>query len=85
MHEHWLTVKLVEGIHNAVLSGRSVTTTVGNLEGATLPALLEYRCLQWAFKFSTVPPLPQAIVSSPLGVALARVKSDLGLRTTGPQ
>ena len=84
MYENWLTVKVVEGIHNALLSGRSVAATVANLQGATLPALLEYKCLQWALK-SSVPPLPKCIVSSALGLALAQVRSDLGLRTTGPQ
>jgi anti-sigma regulatory factor (Ser/Thr protein kinase) len=85
MQEHWLTVKLVESVHHALMSGRSVAATVANLRGATLPGLLEYKCLQWALNSSTLPPLPPTILSSPLGMALGQVRSDLGLRTSGPQ
>src|SRR5947209_16330456 len=85
MQENWLTVKLVEEIHDAVQAGLPVASTVANLQGATLPALLEYGCLRWALNSSTVPALPQSLVSSPLGLALSQVKSDLGLRTSGQQ
>jgi hypothetical protein len=85
MQEDWLTVKLVEEIHDAVLAGLPVASTVAGLQRATLPALLEYGCLQWALNSSKVPPLPQALLSLPVGLALSQVKSDLGLRTSGPQ
>lgn len=79
-----LTVKLVEEIHEANSMGKDVETFVSRLEGTTVPALLEYGCLRWATK-EKLPALPPAIVASEFGQALSQVRSELGLRSTGPQ
>jgi hypothetical protein len=55
------------------------------LKGASLPGLLEYGCLRWLRGDGTLPSLPQAITASDLGRALQAVRSDLGLRSDGPQ
>jgi hypothetical protein len=84
MPMEYLTVKLVEEIQEAAQMGVAVDGAIARLQHATLPALLEYGCLRWATN-GTFPPLPQAVEASPLGQALLQVRSELGLRSTGPQ
>lgn len=74
----WLTAEQVEHIHWAVQRNRPVGGFVGGLRHATLPALLEYGCLRSTFGDEAIPPLPAAIVASPLGEALDTVSSPLG-------
>jgi hypothetical protein len=82
MPDDCLTVKMVMDIQRALRNGRSVDEHVASLKRASLPGLMEYGCLRWA-KPQSVPPLPPAILSSPLGLALQEVVSPLGLRQRG--
>jgi len=77
----WLTVSFVEDIQHAARRGVDVSTAIQKLNGATLPALLEYGCLKW--EMPDLPQLPEAVSASPLGEALGRVVSPLGLRASG--
>lgn len=74
----WLTAEQVEHIQWAVQRDRSVKEFVKELRHATLPALLEYGCLRARFGEDIIPPLPSAIVESPLGQSLDGVPSILG-------
>src|SRR5438128_631919 len=85
MHTDWLTVALVEDLHRAVLLGKDVAGVVSGLNGATLPGLLEYGCLRWARRDHPLPPLPEQVVTADLGRELRAVRSDLSLRSDGPQ
>jgi hypothetical protein len=79
-----LSVKLVEDLHQAVQQKVPVGTVVAALKTATLPGLLEYGCLRWLVNDdSVVPPLPPAVLNSPLGQAVQQVRSELGPRRTG--
>ena len=80
----WLTTSVVEDIHHVINSGLLVEDAVGRLRGATLPGILEYGCLRWAFQEACLPPLPLTIASSPLGTALASVASALGMSSDAP-
>lgn len=80
-----LSVGLVQEIHRAILSGRPVGGTVAGLRRASLPAILEYGCLRRSLGSPLVPDLPATITSSPLGLALKEVRSEIGLRTAGPE
>lgn len=81
MGNRWLTVSSVEDIQHATRRGRDVSSAIQNLSGATLPAILEYGCLRW--EMPDLPELPEAVLSSPLGVELFKVVSPLGIRMTG--
>src|ERR1043165_1700815 len=85
MRTDWLSVSLVEELHRAVLRGRDFSAVVGGLKGATTPGLLEYGCLRWARRGDSLPPLPETIGLSASGHALNAVRSELGLRSDGPQ
>ena len=85
MRTDWLTVGLVEEIHRTLLRGRDVGAVVAGLDGATLPALLEYGCLRWARRRNPLPGLPNRVMASTLGHALNLVRSPLGIRADGPQ
>jgi anti-sigma regulatory factor (Ser/Thr protein kinase) len=74
---------MVEEIHEATDRMLPVADAISHLKRATLPALLEYGCLRWATN-GQLPMLPEAVVESPLGQALSRVRCELGLRATGP-
>jgi anti-sigma regulatory factor (Ser/Thr protein kinase) len=76
----WLTTEQVEHIQWAVLRNRPVGSFVNGFRYATLPALLEYGCLRAHVGADAIPPLPAAIVDSPLGLALDCVPSPLGTR-----
>ena len=77
----WLTADQVEHIQWAVLRNRPVGGFVGGLRHATLPGLLEYSCLRAQLGHDAIPPLPPAILSSPLAESLDGVPSPLGTRT----
>lgn len=77
----WLTAEQVEHIQWAVQRSRPIDGFVNGLRHATLPALLEYGCLRANYGKAIIPPLPQAIVSSPLGEALEGVSSNLGFHS----
>jgi anti-sigma regulatory factor (Ser/Thr protein kinase) len=79
----WLTSDFVEELQQAAGAGRAVDSFVAPLEHATLPALLEYGCAKW--QCPGLPALPPRVCSSPVGRALQEVRSELGLRTAGPQ
>jgi anti-sigma regulatory factor (Ser/Thr protein kinase) len=83
MRTDWLTVGLVEEIHRAVLRDVAVGAVVEQLKGASLPGLLEYQCLRWAFRDGSVPSLPPCVQASALGKALLATPCDLGLRQKG--
>lgn len=77
----WLTAEQVEHIQWAVQRNRPVGGFVSGLRHATLPGLLEYGCLRAQLGYDAIPPLPPAILSSPLGESLDGVPSPLGTRT----
>ncbi len=81
MDQTWLTCEFVEELEQAARAGRPVTAFVEGLKDATLPALLEYGCARW--QCATLPQLPNSMLGTPLGRALSRVKSQLGLRAQG--
>jgi hypothetical protein len=66
----WLTAEQVEHIQWAVQRNRPFNDFVDGLRHATLPALLEFECLRASLGTHSIPPLPAAIVQSPLGQAL---------------
>jgi len=76
----WLTSEQVEHIQWAVQRNRPVGGFVSGLRHATLPALLEYGCLRATVGTEAIPPLPAAVVASPLGKALDSIPSPLGTR-----
>ena len=76
----WLTAEQVEHIQWAVQRNRPVGSFVNGLRHATLPALLEYGCLRAHVGADAIPPMPAAILGSPLGQALDCVPSPLGTR-----
>jgi anti-sigma regulatory factor (Ser/Thr protein kinase) len=76
----WLTTEQVEHIQWAVQRSRPVGSFVNGLRHATLPALLEYGCLRAHLGHAIIPPLPSAILSTPLGESLERIPSPLGTR-----
>jgi hypothetical protein len=78
-----LTTEVVEELQQAAVAGQPVGSFVESLESATLPGLLEYGCVK--HQLPVLPALPARVFSSPLGRALQKVRSDLGLRTTGQQ
>lgn len=80
---NWLTCDLVEDLQQAAEVGKAVEPFVTSLDNATLPGLLEYGCAKW--HSPNLPALPPHIASSPLGRALAEVRSQLGLRADGEQ
>lgn len=79
MHD-WLTVEQVEHIQWAIQRNRPVRSFVNGLRYATLPALLEYGCLRAQLGHEIIPPLPSAILSTPVGESLDRMPSPLGTR-----
>lgn len=79
-----LTVELVEAIQIAIGKGKPVTHIVNKLQSTTLAGLLEYGCLKH-FDPIRVPALPLSIANSQLGKMLSEVRSELGIRTDGPQ
>lgn len=76
----WLTAEQVEHIQWAVQRNRPVGSFVKGLRHATLPALLEYGCLRAHVGVDSIPPLPAAIVGSPLATALDCVPTPFGPR-----
>jgi hypothetical protein len=83
LKDNCLTVNMVLDIQRALRNGRPVGQIVAKLTQATLPGLMEYGCLRWVAR-EAIPALPEALVSSPVGMALQQVKSPLGLRADGP-
>lgn len=65
-------------------NGSPVRSVIGGLRGTTLPGIMEYGCLRWAFEHTDLSPLPQAVLSSTVGEALKAVSSALGIRSSGP-
>lgn len=80
---NWLTVDVVEDLQHAIARGKSVSDAVANLNGSTLPGIMEYGCLQHMMGPKALPMLPEPVVQSRLGRALQAVKSGLGLRNEG--
>jgi hypothetical protein len=80
----YLDVKTVLDIQRALRNGRPVEDAVSRLTRASLPGIMEYGCLRWVDP-QAVPPLPSAIVQSPLCIALQQVKTPLGLRHRGAE
>ena len=78
----WLTAEQVEHIQWAVQRNRPVSGFVNGLRHATLPALLEYGCLRASIGPDAIPPLPAAIVESPLGQSLDEFPSRLGFHNS---
>jgi anti-sigma regulatory factor (Ser/Thr protein kinase) len=77
----WLTCDLVEELQQAAEAGKPIDQFVNSVEAATLPGLLEYGCARW--HCPSLPPVPASVSDSPLGRALAEVRSELGLRANG--
>lgn len=78
-----LTCRLVQELQQAAHSGRNVAPFVDSIQTATLPGALEYGCLR--LHCSDLPPLPASVADTPLGQALAEVRSEVGLRADGEQ
>ncbi|CAN5538096.1 hypothetical protein BH11PLA2_BH11PLA2_16500 [soil metagenome] len=81
----WLTVKMVEGLHEAIRLGLPVSGHVANLRHATIAGLLEYGCLRYSITDGSLPTLPNTILSGRLGQALNEIRSPLGFRSNGSQ
>lgn len=81
----YLSVVLVQELHHTIQLGRPIDATVSGLRKASLPGILEYGCLRRSLGSPPVPDLPEAITSSPVGLALREVRSELGLRVDGPE
>jgi len=79
-----LTVELVEKLHTAFKKEKPVASFVEQLQAATLPGLVEYGCLRFAFP-NQFPPVPRTVADSRLGKGLSDVRSELGIRQDGPQ
>lgn len=71
-------MKMVGELQECIEDGRDIESVVSSLHGATLPGLVEYRCLRRAMK-GIVPPLPPAVSMSTIGKALY----DLGPSRNG--
>ena len=69
MSLNWLTVRLDEELQERIEDGREIDSIVSALQGATLPGLVEYRCLRRDSKPHTTPHLPPAVNSSTVGKA----------------
>jgi anti-sigma regulatory factor (Ser/Thr protein kinase) len=82
-HTH-LTVELVETLQMMLMKGKEVSPLFENLRSASLPALLEYGCLRFAFG-EKVPNLPKAIISADEWQPLRAIKSEIGFSTNGPR
>lgn len=80
---YWLSVRLVEELQSILPDYERIGAIVSQLRGATLPGIVEYGCLRWVIG-DRVPPLPPAVADSSLGLALREVRSELGLRSSGP-
>lgn len=78
-----LTVHLVEELQSLLPDHGRINQVVSQLQTATLPGIIEFGCFRWAIGDHIVP-LPAAIVESPIGLALREVRSELGLRFSGP-
>ncbi|MHC2071101.1 hypothetical protein ACYFX5_26815 [Bremerella sp. T1] len=78
-----LNVDLVEKFQRAVAKSKSIEDHIAKLTSATLPGLVEYGCLR--FQYPDLPAVPRPIYSSKLGLALAKIRSPLGLRAHGDQ
>jgi anti-sigma regulatory factor (Ser/Thr protein kinase) len=82
MSQNWLTVKLVEEMQERVEDGREIDSIVSALQGATLPGLVEYRCLRRASN-RTTPQLPPAVNSSTVGKAFHALRPTPGQGRSG--
>jgi len=80
---HCLTAGVCDELQQAIERGRDVGRFVCEFSSATLPGLIEYGCARR--QFPELPVLPESIVESELGLANAKVLSELGLRSTGAQ
>lgn len=78
-----LTADLVEKLQRSQAKGKDVSKIIGGLQSATLAGLVEYGCLRFTFpqQFSQ---LPELILNSELGRALANVRCPLGAGADGP-
>jgi hypothetical protein len=79
-----LDMQLVQDLHRAYQNGRPIAEVIAKLTRVSLPGVMEYGCLRWAFP-NDFPPLPSSAIQSPIGQALLEVRSELGLRHTGSQ
>lgn len=79
-----ITASLVEDIQHALEAGRAVGPVIAGLREATLTGIMEYGCLRWAKGPNVLPPVPQPVLDTPLGKALASVGSGIGVRLDGP-
>lgn len=79
----WLCCDTVEQLQQAAEAGRPTSEFLARLEGATLAGLLEYGCARWHCR--SLPPLPSALTNSTAGMSLQKIRSGLGVRSTGDQ
>lgn len=82
--EGWLTVADVEDVHHALhlgIDARRISAAITRSRQITLPALVEYGCLRWAFP--QMPALPPGVQDSALGRSLRLIVSPLGLSSSG--
>src|SRR4051812_13499215 len=82
MRQDWLTVRLVEELQERIEDGQEIGSIVSGLHGATLPGLVEYRCLQRATSRS-IPTLPPAVTSSTIGKAFHSLRQSLDHQRSG--
>jgi hypothetical protein len=79
-----LDVQHVQELQRTLRNGRSIKELIAKLNRASLAGIMEYGCLRWVHPDDYLP-LPQPVLDSSLGRALSEVRSELGLRTVGPQ
>ncbi len=82
MNTTHLDVELVETLQTMVSKGKAIAPLIDKMVSATIPGLLEYGCLRFAFK-ELVPKLPSAIASNESWQPLMSIGSDLGLAASG--
>jgi anti-sigma regulatory factor (Ser/Thr protein kinase) len=73
MERNWLTARLVEEFQQRLENGLEIGSAVAALRGATLPGIVEYRCLRRASN-GQVPALPEAVMASVLGQAFRTLR-----------
>ncbi|MEN6407177.1 MAG: hypothetical protein ABFC77_11980 [Thermoguttaceae bacterium] len=78
-----MTAQLVEELQSLLPDYGRINEFVAKLRGATLSGIMEYGCFRWVNR-DDVSALPPTITDSSLGLALREVRSELGLRSSGP-
>lgn len=76
-----LTAQLVEELHQACIARRNIEPIVASISSSTLPGLMEYCVVRWSGV--SLPELPVNVLQSSLAQKVLRIKSPIGLRSSG--